>query len=128
VSLGAWLAVVAVTVPLVAWVVLLTWWWRRRGKTRARHGIALDLVEVITQPPQQMAQLVHRASDEELCSLWERSGQEIRLVQSPVTMSWYVTLRRSLLHELEERDPRLVESWLAAGPKSGDLPTYLHRR
>jgi hypothetical protein len=128
VGAGEWLAICAVVVPFVVWFALLAVWWRRRKRSRTREGLALDLVEVITQPPARMAQLVHRASDAELCSLWERSGTEIRDAHSPTTLAWYVTLRRSLLVELEQRDPRVVESWLAAGPDSRDLPAYLHRR
>jgi hypothetical protein len=105
----------------------LLWSWRRRRR-RTRKAVALDLVEVITQPPQQMAELISKASDAELCDLWQRSGQEIQHAALPTTLSWYVTLRRSLLDELEHRDPRVVDSWLAAGPNSEDLPTYLHRR
>jgi hypothetical protein len=118
----------AVVVPFLVWLGWLGLWWRRRRKSRARDGLSLDLVEVITQPPARMAQLVHLVSDAELCSLWERSGTEIRHVHSPTTLAWYVTLRRSLLVELERRDPRVVDSWLAAGPDSRDLPAYLHRR
>jgi hypothetical protein len=128
VGAGEWLAMCAFAVPFLVWLGWLGLWWRRRRKSRAREGLSLDLVEVITQPPARMAQLVHLASDAELCSLWERSGTEIRHVHSPTTLAWYVTLRRSLLVELERRDPRVVDSWLAAGPDSRDLPAYLHRR
>lgn len=128
VSLGDWIAVGVIALPFLVWIALLAYWWRRRRNNRARHGLALDLVEVITQPPSEMAQLMRSASDADLCGLWERSGTEIRKVKSATTLAWYVTLRRSLLTELEQRDPRVVSTWLAAGPDSRDLPAYLRRR
>lgn len=95
---------------------------RRRDRQRPRGNTAGVLVN---QSAHSVQASLARASNDELCELWEQSVREIRRAYLPSTVSSYAGLRAMLLDELIRRDPRGVQRWLAGEPDRRDPRVYL---
>jgi hypothetical protein len=83
------------------------------------------------EPPPEVTRLsaadwdpvVRSLSDQELCSSWRVSYTFVLSVSASVTGVELVNLRQAYLDELERRNPRGVQAWLANGARAAGDPT-----
>jgi hypothetical protein len=61
-------------------------------------------------------------SDDELCLAWRRSYVTLSLARSTAFKLAAVSLRSSYLDEIERRDPRAFQVWLASGARAAGSP------
>jgi hypothetical protein len=85
----------------------------------------VDVTVLAGAPPQLMQSAVARASNEQLCEMWQRSGAELRRAYLPATITAHAGFRQVVLDEMQRRDPEAVDRWLADRPDQRDPRTYL---
>ncbi|NED96920.1 hypothetical protein G1H11_16560 [Phytoactinopolyspora alkaliphila] len=76
-------------------------------------------------PPHVVKPAIARASNEQLCEIWQRSGVELRQAYLPATIAAHADLRHMVLDEMQRRDPEAFDRWLADRPHQCDPRTYL---
>ena len=121
VALGlGWFLVVAVS---MAWVAAAMF-------TRAAPTTpaVLDVRTLVSEPHTAARAQIRSASSEELCTLWEQTGQEMKRTYLPSSLCSYADLRHAILDELTARDPDGVRRWLGDRPDRRDPRSYLHDR
>ncbi|HEX6338129.1 MAG TPA: hypothetical protein VFZ85_14300 [Jiangellaceae bacterium] len=119
VALGlGWFLVVAVSLTW-ATVALLT-------RTATSSPTELETETPADPSPAIDRADIRTASNEQLCTLWQQTGQQMTHTYLPSTLCSYADLRQAILDELTARDPDGVSRWLGDQPDRRDLRAYIH--
>lgn len=112
-----WFGTVFFTLAAAAAVLL------RRHNSQHRKTTTAGVL--VNQSAHTVRTTLTRASNDELCELWDQSVKEIRRAYLPSTVTSYADLRGMLLDELIRRDPLGVQRWLAEQPDQRGPRVYL---
>jgi hypothetical protein len=104
---------------LIGWLVM------RLVRQSPRRFTAPNVSVLAGQPDDVVEPVLYRASNAELCQLWEQSSRAVRSAYLPASISSHVRLRQALLEEMERRDPEAVDRWLSDRPDQLDPRTYI---
>ncbi|MEP7089278.1 MAG: hypothetical protein ABI776_04155 [Nocardioidaceae bacterium] len=89
----------------------------------ARSAEAAPAPEHVQLSASHWDTFVRSLSDQELCSSWRVSYTFVVSASATVTGVELVNLRQAYLDELERRNPRGVQAWLAHGARAAGDPT-----